>query len=145
MKLLLSLVVALAACRASAAMPTDDSPDALDTADAGVPDAAPVIDAPPGTDYCNATDPRTVPVDIAATPEAGEAPYVDVLAAATTSIDVSIYLMGRGGILDQLKAKAAAGIPVRVILDQYKRDTNQQYYDELVAAGAEAKWSDPAF
>lgn len=146
--LILVVGVGAGACRASGESPNDDMPDALGTADAGDGDvdaAPPRIDAPPGTDYCNATDPRDVPVVVAPTPESGEAPYVDVLATATTSIDVSIYLMGYGGILDQLKAKAAAGVQVRVILDQYKRSTNQQYYDQLVAAGAQAKWSDPAF
>lgn len=143
---LLATALAIAACRGG-------DPDPVGVPDAGevgddAPDAVvvpPTIDAPLGADYCNATDPRTVPVIVDPTPEAGEAPYVDVLATATTSIDVSIYLMGYGGILDQLKAKAAAGVQVRVILDQYKRDTNQQYYDQLVAAGAQVKWSDPAF
>src|SRR5436853_1550991 len=133
MKLPVVLVILIGACRASGeSPPNDDMPDALGSADAGddVDAPPPRIDAPPGTDYCNATDPRDVPVVVAPTPESGEAPYVDVLATATTSIDVSIYLMGYGGILDQLKAKASAGVQVRVILDQYQRDTNQQYYDQ---------------
>lgn len=96
-------------------------------------------------DFCSATDPRTVPVAIVATPEAGERPYLDVLEPAQTSIDVQVYLMGYGGILDQLLAKARAGVTVRVILDRAKIDTNQKYYDMLVAAGAEVKWSDPRF
>lgn len=103
------------------------------------------IDAPPGADYCNATDPRDVPVEVAVTPEAGEAPYVDALNAAETSIDVEIYLMGYGGILDTLEAKAKAGVHVRVILDQYKQDTNMKYFTALAAAGAEVKWSSTEF
>lgn len=110
------------------------------------PDApAATVDAPPGADFCSATDPRPTPIAIFATPEASEAPYVDALASARTSIDLSIYLMGYGGILDQLQAKAHAGVAVRVILDQYKKSTNQKYYDLLVAAGVQVKWSDPAF
>ena len=85
------------------------------------------------------------PIAVVATPEAGEQPYLDALAAAQTSIDVEIYLMGYGGILDQLEAKARAGVAVRVILDQSKIDTNQKYFDVLAAAGAEVKWSDPRF
>ena len=107
------------------------------------PDAA--IDAPPGADFCGAMDPRDVPVEVAVTPEAGEQPYLDALASAERSIDVEIYLMGYGGILDALKAKAAVGVKVRVILDQYKQDTNQKYFTALAAAGAEVKWSSPAF
>jgi len=119
----------------------EPDPVAGDTPDA----AAETIDAPPGADFCSATDPRATPIEIFATPEASEAPYVDALAGAQTSIDLSIYLMGYGGILDQLQAKAHAGVTVRVILDQYKKSTNQKYYDLLVAAGAQVKWSDPAF
>jgi cardiolipin synthase A/B len=101
--------------------------------------------ADPIEDFCNATDPRAMPVEVAVTPEAGEAPYLDALTSAQHSIDVEIYLMGYGGILDTLKAKAAAGVKVRVILDQYKMDTNQKYFDMLAAAGAEVKWSSPSF
>jgi phosphatidylserine/phosphatidylglycerophosphate/cardiolipin synthase-like enzyme len=116
-------------------------------ADSVAPDAADVTpDAPASTeDFCNATDPRAMPVEVVATPEAGEQPYLDALTAAQQSIDVEIYLMGYGGILDTLKAKAAAGVKVRVIFDQYKMDTNQKYYDMLAAAGADVKWSSPVF
>jgi phosphatidylserine/phosphatidylglycerophosphate/cardiolipin synthase-like enzyme len=100
---------------------------------------------PPDTDYCNATDPRELAIVVSPTPESGEAPYVNALATAQSSIDVAVYLMGYGGILDTLKAKAQAGVKVRVILDEGKKDTNQKYFDQLVAAGAEVKWSDPKF
>ena len=127
----LFVLFAVSACAAS-----DDPPPH---------DEQPVVDAPPGEDYCNATDPRAVPVEVVATPEAGEAPYTSVLATAQTSIDVEVYLMGYGGILDLLQDKARAGVRVRVILDEGKRDTNQKYFDLLTAAGAEVKWSDPKF
>jgi phosphatidylserine/phosphatidylglycerophosphate/cardiolipin synthase-like enzyme len=134
-----SLAVAVfslaAACRAPDPTEADPPDGAPPPPDAGLPLA----------DHCNATDPREVPVEVVATPEAGEAPYVDVLATAQTSIDVEVYLMGFGGILDQLMAKAQAGVRVRVILDEYKRDTNQRYFDMLVAAGAEVHWSSPRF
>ena len=124
----------LAACHAP-------DPETVDPLDA----AAVTVDAPAGADFCNATDPRATPIQIFATPEASEAPYVDALASAQTSIDLSIYLMGYGGILDQLQAKARAGVQVRVILDQYKRSTNEKYETMLLAAGAQVKWSDPQF
>jgi cardiolipin synthase A/B len=114
------------------------------------PDASPSVepDAPDNQlvgDFCNATDPRPMPVEMVATPEAGEAPYNNALDAAQSSIDVQVYLMGYGGILDRLKSKAAAGVKVRVILDQYRKDTNQKYFDQLTAAGVEVKWSSPSF
>jgi len=129
-----ALVVAslLAACRAPS--PAGQSPDAP----AVMPDAAPNI-------YCNATDPRAPAAEIAATPEAGEQPYIDALMPAQSSIDVMIYEMGYGAILDTLKAKAMAGIPVRVLFDQSEKAVNQKYYDQLAAAGAQVKWSDPKF
>jgi cardiolipin synthase A/B len=96
-------------------------------------------------DFCGATDPRTVPVEIVATPEAGEEPYLVALDSATESIRVQVYLMGYGGILDRLISKARAGVDVRVILDVSKIDTNQKYADQLAAAGASVKWSDPDF
>ena len=133
MKRLPFVLFALAAC----ATGDDSVPPDIDQ---------PVVDAPPEIeDFCNATDPRTVPVEVVATPEAGEAPYTSVLATAQTSIDVEVYLMGYGGILDLLQDKARASVQVRVILDGGKKDTNQKYFDMLVAAGAEVKWSDPKF
>jgi len=98
-----------------------------------------------GPDFCNATDPRPMPIEVAVTPDAGEQPYLDALNSAQHSIDVEIYLMGYGGILDTLKAKAAAGVHVRIIFDLSKMDTNQKYYDMLLAAGAEVKWSSASF
>ena len=103
----------------------------------------PVEDAAPVADFCNATDPRTVPVEVVATPEAGETPYTSVLASAQTSIDLEVYLMGYGGILDLLQSKARDGVRVRVMLDESKKDTNQKYFDILTAAGVQVKWSDP--
>jgi len=111
------------------------------------PDSAVALepDAAANTTHCTATDPRPSAIEVFATPEAGEQPYVDVLMPAQTSIDVMIYEMGYGAILDTLKAKAMAGIPVRVSFDQSKIATNQKYFDQLTAAGAQCKWSDPKF
>lgn len=125
----LSALILLAACASHDPQREPETPDAPVTV----------------RDYCNATDPRAVPVSIVATPEAGEAPYTSALERAEASIDLAVYLMGYGGILDTLQAKARAGVAVRVMLDEGKRSTNQKYFDMLVAAGAEVKWSDPAF
>ena len=137
---LLSVLLLVVACRAP-------DRDAADSDVESPPDApASCADAPPPTDdFCNATDPRTVPIEVVATPEAGEAPYVSVLSQAEATIDVSIYLMGSGGILDELKDKAGDGVAVRVIFDEGKRSTNQPYADQLVAAGAQIKWSSDEF
>jgi phosphatidylserine/phosphatidylglycerophosphate/cardiolipin synthase-like enzyme len=102
--------------------------------------------APPSSTNraCEPLSPRSAPVEIAALPEAGEAPYVDVLNRATRTIRVFSYLMGYGGVLDALTAKAKAGVDVRVILD-VGQDANKKYADMLTAAGASVRWSDPQF
>lgn len=103
---------------------------------------APPVDAGPA---CSPDVPRAVPLTVWAEPEAGEAPFVDALASAELSIRVMVYEMGFGGILDALKQKAALGVKVQVILDLSKQSINQKYFDQLGAAGAEVRWSDPAF
>src|SRR4051794_27564268 len=107
MRLFLAISV-LAACHSPS---SGNEPPTVDA------ELVPAPDAAQNTTHCTATDPRATPVEVVATPEAGEAPYVNALSAATTSIDVMIYEMGYGGILDTLKAKASAGIAVRVLLD----------------------------
>lgn len=94
---------------------------------------------------CEATSPRTAPSTVWSLPEAGEAPFVQVLGEAQSSIRVFIYLMGYGAILDTLTAKAKAGVKVRVVMDSGKASVNQKYHDLLKAAGAEILWSDPKF
>ena len=102
---------------------------------------------PPPTDLargCSATSPRAVPVTLYALPEAGELPFVELLQRAQRSIRVMVYLMGRGGILDTLKAKAKAGVQVQVILDR-QQSANTGYSKELQQAGAQVKLSDARF
>jgi phosphatidylserine/phosphatidylglycerophosphate/cardiolipin synthase-like enzyme len=94
---------------------------------------------------CEATSPRTAASTVWPLPEAGEAPFVQVLSGAKSSIRVFIYLMGYGAILDTLTAKAKAGVEVRVVMDVGKASVNQKYHDQLKAAGAEVRWSNPKF
>lgn len=124
-----------------------EEPSDREAQDAEVPDAAqeaslPQVDAGAA---CAPLDPRDAPVDIAAMPESGEAPFVNALLSAKKAIRVMIYQMGFGGILDTLKAKAEAGIDVQVILDVGQRDVNDKYRVQLEASGAKVKWSDPKF
>jgi len=98
----------------------------------------------PAAEPCSPTDPRTTPLSVGVLPDDGEAPYLAVLDRATTTLRVFSYLMGRGGILDRLKAKAAAGVDVRVILDQ-GHTANGKYFTELEQAGVDVRWSDDFF
>jgi phosphatidylserine/phosphatidylglycerophosphate/cardiolipin synthase-like enzyme len=93
---------------------------------------------------CQATDPRSNPLEISLLPDDGEKPFVDFISQAKHSVHVLIYLIGNGAILDQLKAKAREGLDVRVILDADK-SSNQKYFEELKQAGAQVIWSDAKF
>lgn len=95
---------------------------------------------------CEATSPRAIAPIIHVFPDDGEAPYVDAIAAAQQELRVFGYMMGFGGVLDALVAKAKAGLDVRVILDgETQRDVNEKYRTQLEAAGAKVEWSDPQF
>ena len=104
-------------------------------------DLGPTVDGSTGS--CNATDPRTVPLQVAVLPDQGDASYTGVISRATKQIRVLSYLMGKGTILDGLKQKAQSGVSVRVILDN--QAANQSPYSELSAAGVKVAWSDPKF
>jgi len=116
----------------------------LPLTDQGDPSTPDLAQPPIGTDVCDPMTPRTVAEKVFATPDAGEQPYLEVLTTAQSSVKVLIYLMGYGGILDTLVAKAKAGVKVSVILD-VGQTANQKYADMLTAAGAEVHWSDPVF
>jgi phosphatidylserine/phosphatidylglycerophosphate/cardiolipin synthase-like enzyme len=125
--------------------PREAEPAPEEPVDPGA-DAAPpsAKDAAPNT-KCSAFDPRSVAAQVGITPEQGETPYVNTLTKAKTKIDVMIYIMGAGGVLNTLKAKAQAGVKVRVLMDVGSRSINQKYADQLTAAGAQVAWSDPVF
>jgi len=101
-----------------------------------------VADAPAG---CSPTDPRSAPLQLGVQPDEGEKAYVDIIARARKSLRVFAYLMGTGGVLDGLKTQAVKGLDVRVILDVGNQSVNTKYQKDLVAAGAQAIWSDSAF
>lgn len=96
-------------------------------------------------DTCSALSPRTTPLEVFVQPDVGVAPFVETIGRATTSIDVMVYQMGWGPVLDGLIAKAQAGVRVRAILDLAQQHVNQKYKDKLEAAGATVIWSDPKF
>jgi phosphatidylserine/phosphatidylglycerophosphate/cardiolipin synthase-like enzyme len=116
--------------------------------------AAPPDDdaATPGSDgsaplpHCNATDPRDSAVVVATQPDDGEASFVDFISHAEKSLRVFAFQMGFGATLDNLVAKATAGVDVRVILDgNAELSVNQKYRTALEAGGAKVEWSDPQF
>ncbi len=130
------------ACSGEAPGAFVDGGPQVSTTDASVD--APAIEAATHQ-ACTPLAPRVVPIDVAVLPEAGEAPYLSVIASAKTSIRVMVYEMGYGGILTNLQDKAKAGVSVRVVLDVAQKDTNKKYFDLLTEAGASVIWSDSKF
>jgi phosphatidylserine/phosphatidylglycerophosphate/cardiolipin synthase-like enzyme len=141
--LYLSLLLALVACQPPEATVPDlgaaSSDGALSLDGVVTPDTQPAPDAFVST-ACKATDPRATPVQVGVLPDDGEKPYVEVIKRAKKTIRVQIYLMGYGGILDTLQAKAKQGLDVRVILDP--KSSNTKYYTLLTDAGAKVTYSD---
>jgi phosphatidylserine/phosphatidylglycerophosphate/cardiolipin synthase-like enzyme len=71
----------------------------------------------------------------------------DAINAATTSIDVTMYMMSSDTIINALVARAKAHVPVRVILDgsSATKSFNTPAKTTLAAAGAQVVWSNPSF
>jgi cardiolipin synthase A/B len=95
--------------------------------------------------HCDARDPRLVPIALSVFPDAGEAPVVDLVKQAKSSIRVMVYQLTKGGVLDALAQKARDGRSVKVILDQSQQPADQAAFTALQSAGAQVIWSDPAF
>jgi phosphatidylserine/phosphatidylglycerophosphate/cardiolipin synthase-like enzyme len=96
-------------------------------------------------DFCTMTGARTAPLEVFAHPQAGEDPYLAVINGATRSLRIMVYEFNSETIREAVRAKAAAGVDVHVILDATKAPTNQATFDVLTAAGAKVQWSDPVF
>jgi cardiolipin synthase A/B len=135
----LTLLLTLAGCT-SATAPVMSS-DLGTPAMPGLPDLASPSPA------CTPLAPRATPPEVGVLPDDGEAPQVNVLMKAQSSIRLMVYEMGYGGILSALEEKAQAGVTVQVILDHSTTttNTNQKYFTELQGKGVQVKWSDPKF
>lgn len=96
-------------------------------------------------DFCTMTGARATPLDTFVLPEAGEQPYLDVIAGAQRSLRIMVYEFTSDTIREAVRAKAAAGVDVRVIVDRTQQSDNQASFDVLTAAGAKVQWSDPGF
>ena len=95
---------------------------------------------------CTPIAPRPTPIQLAVWPEAGEAAITAPLGEAQHSIRLMVYMLGMDGAFAVLKAKATAGVDVRVILDGGKqRSFNTRAFNALTQAGVQVKWSDPKF
>jgi phosphatidylserine/phosphatidylglycerophosphate/cardiolipin synthase-like enzyme len=81
-------------------------------------------------------------------PGDGRRPILDEIAAATTSIDLEIYIVSDDEILEGLEAAQARGVAVRVLLEEHPfggGGGQQGIFDRLDAAGINVRWSSPVF
>jgi cardiolipin synthase len=87
-------------------------------------------------------------VGIFVEPDDGRAPILTELAAAERTIDLAVYLLSDQEIINALIDAEARGVRVRVILEEHPfggSGQNPVTFDRLQAAGAEVRWSNPAF
>lgn len=124
---------------------TNEAPAVEEPPASQPPAAQPPSAKGPVTPACDVLAPRTSPLEIFVQPAAGSTPFVAAINRAKTTVDVMVYQMGYGPILEGLEAKAKAGVKVRVILDLAQKNVNQKYMDRLITAGANVIWSDPQF
>ena len=81
-------------------------------------------------------------------PGDGRRPILDEIEAATTSIDLEIYIVSDDEILEALEAAQARSVSVRVLLEEHPfggGGGQQGIFDRLKAAGIDVRWSGPVF
>jgi len=83
-------------------------------------------------------------------PEGGAWPFEDAINRATKSVDLSVYMLNSGFVTNSLKAAAARGVKVRVMLEPSPEgsktpdEVNKQLAD-LKAAGIDAEVTPPNY
>ena len=74
-------------------------------------------------------------------PAAGIGPIYQLIAAARSSVDLTMYELADPTAEADLAADAARGVDVRVLLDQHlERSANTSAYDYLAARGVHVRW-----
>ena len=135
MKLVVAVLCLVAAC---------GSPHGT-TGDGGGGDDG-TTDAPTMTSDANVHG--TSAISIIVEPDGNHAmQLISAINAATISINVTMYEMSNTSIINALKARALAHVPVKVILDgsSTNKSFNTSAHDTLVSAGAQVVWSNPSF
>ena len=121
----------------------DSTPPAGSDAAPGDSDAAPGADAPRP-----APPPLTSAVSIVVEPgDHGDA-LVSAIQGATSSVHLTMYLLGSPDVLPALEDRPAAGVDVQVVLNQTfpsSSTSNQSAYDELAGLGVPVRWAPAAF
>ncbi len=153
MRLVLLFSMVLIGCGTSRRESTDDAGTPVDDdafvseIDAWAPDAyVPGRDAAPPPH-----DASTIPTTgmrVIVEPSDDAAGLVSAISAATTSVHVTMYLLSSHDVIDALLARHAAGVDVRVVLNQTFPDTstsNAAVYTQLTGAGIPTHWASSTF
>jgi cardiolipin synthase A/B len=79
-------------------------------------------------------------------PNQGLTAIYNLIASAKTSVDMTMYELTDATVINSLIKAQAAGIPVRVILDQNEEKTaNSPAYNELTAGKVAVHWANPKY
>ncbi len=134
----------LVGCGASSDNPgdIDASMDPDIDAPPGSPDARPFADAAPRGPDASATPSTSIRIIVEPDGDDGSE-IVAAIKAATTSVHMTMYLLSDTQTIAALIARHKAGVDVKIVLDQNlpTGSSNQNVYNQLVAAGVAVHWA----
>ncbi len=112
--------------------------------------AAPRSTGPaPTTSMCTSASCAASRVQVFVEPEAGEAPILHAIEAASTSVWVEVYILSDRSVVRALEDAAGRRVDVRVLLEPHPFGegdvTAARTIQELNAAGVQARQSDPEY
>ncbi len=100
----------------------------------------------PSTSHKPHTPPNAATYTLVTEPDQGLTPIYTLISSAKKSIDMTMYELTDVTVTDALAKAAAAGIAVRVILDQNSEKTsNTPAYNYLIQNKVSAHWANPAY
>jgi len=115
-------------------------------ADAGDSDGGTAIDGPLADTATGPGVPATTAMSLLIMPGPGMTPIVNAIKGAKTSVDLTVYYLSDSTVISALIGARNAGRTVRVILeDQPDSLSNAAAYNQLVTAGVQVRWGQPAF
>ncbi|HKV85311.1 MAG TPA: phospholipase D-like domain-containing protein, partial [Ktedonobacterales bacterium] len=146
----LVVLTALAGCSAPAANAGRNATTASACATTGCASGAtPPATTGAGLAPCVAPSCAATNVQVFVEPDAGEAPILRAIRSARQSVWVEVYILSDNNVLRALEAAATRGVDVRALLEPHPFGggdvTAQKDIEELNAAGAQARPSDPAY
>ncbi len=81
-------------------------------------------------------------------PDAGSAPFLNIINSSKTDLKIEVYIMTSGEIFNAIGDAVNRGVKVQVILTEYPYNMGsvaQSAYDRLTSLGAQVKWAPARF